>query len=48
MIASVLWPVTFAVCVYVGMFSYIAYQIYNIVKIVSLTRMCQKINEVNM
>ena len=37
-IASVLFPVTFAVCVYVGICSYIPYQIYNIVKIVSLTR----------
>lgn len=37
-IASVLWPVTFAACVYAGMFSYIPYQIYNIVKIVSLLR----------
>lgn len=37
-IASVLWPVTFAVCVYIGICSYIPYQIYNIVKIVSLTR----------
>ena len=37
-IASVLWPVTFAACVYAGMFSYIPYQIYNIVKIVSLSR----------
>lgn len=35
-IASVLWPVTFAVCIYVGVFLYIPYQIYNIVKIVSL------------
>ena len=37
-IASVLWPITFAVCVYVGIFSYIPYQIYNIVQIVNLTR----------
>lgn len=37
-IACVLWPITFGVCVYAGIFSYIPYQIYNIVKIVSLTR----------
>ena len=37
-IASLLWPLTFAACVYAGMLSYIPYQIYNIVKIVSLTR----------
>jgi len=36
--ASILWPITFAACVYVGIFSYIPYQIYNIVKIVSLAR----------
>ncbi|MDD5923502.1 MAG: hypothetical protein PUC88_01780 [Clostridia bacterium] len=37
-IASVLWPITFGTCVYAGVFSYIPYQIYNIVKIISLTR----------
>ena len=37
-IASVLWPITFGVCVYAGIFSYIPYQIYNIVKIISLIR----------
>ena len=37
-IASVLWPITFGVCVYAGIFSYIHYQIYNIVKIISLIR----------
>lgn len=37
-IASVLWPITFSVCVYAGIFSYIPYQIYNIVKIISLIR----------
>ncbi|MBQ4102649.1 MAG: hypothetical protein IJC85_07195 [Oscillospiraceae bacterium] len=37
-IASILWPITFAVCVYAGIFSYLPYQIYNIVKIVSLTQ----------
>ena len=35
-IASVLWPVTFAACIYAGVLSYIPYQIYNIIKIVSL------------
>ncbi|MEE0839570.1 MAG: hypothetical protein U0L72_03340, partial [Acutalibacteraceae bacterium] len=28
-IASVLWPLTFGICVYVGILSYIPYQIYN-------------------
>ena len=37
-IASVLWPLTFGICVYVGILSYLPYQIYNIVKIVKLTR----------
>ena len=37
-IASVLWPITFGACVYAGIFSYIPYQIYNIVKIISLIR----------
>lgn len=37
-IASVLWPITFGVCVYAGIFFYIPYQIYNIVKIISLIR----------
>ena len=37
-IASVLFPITFGACMYAGIFSYIPYQIYNIVKIVSLTR----------
>lgn len=37
-IASVLFPITFVACMYAGIFSYIPYQIYNIVKIVSLTR----------
>ena len=36
-IASVLWPLTFGICVYVGILSYIPYQIYNIVKIIKLT-----------
>lgn len=43
-IAAVLWPVTFAVCVFAGIFSYVPYQIYNIVKIVSLTREEQRKN----
>ena len=37
-IASVLWPLTFGICVYVGIFLYIPYQIYNIIKIIKLTR----------
>ncbi len=37
-VASVLWPITFAACIYAGIVSYIPYQIYNIVKIVSLTQ----------
>ncbi len=37
-IASVLWPITFGICVYVGILSYFPYQIYNIVKIIKLTR----------
>ena len=37
-VASVLWPITFAACVYVGMLSYIPYQIFNIVKVISMTK----------
>ena len=37
-VASVLWPITFAVCVYVGIFSYIPYQIFNIIKLVSMIK----------
>ena len=37
-IASVLFPITFVACMYAGIFSHIPYQIYNIVKIISLTR----------
>ena len=37
-IASVLFPITFGVCVYVGILSYIPYQIYNIVKIISMPK----------
>ncbi len=33
-VAALLWPITFFCVVYVGVFSYIPYQIYNIVKIV--------------
>ncbi|HZK21976.1 MAG TPA: hypothetical protein VFC76_06850 [Oscillospiraceae bacterium] len=33
-IASLLWPITFGCVVYIGFFSFIPYQIYNIVKIV--------------
>lgn len=37
-VASILWPVTLAVCVYAGVLSYIPYQIYNIIKIISSPR----------
>ena len=37
-VASVLWPITFAVCVYVGVLSYIPYQIFNIVKLISMVK----------
>ena len=37
-VASVLWPITFAACVYAGMFSYIPYQIFNIAKLISMTK----------
>ena len=37
-VASVLWPITFAACVYVSIFTYIPYQIFNIVKLISMTK----------
>ena len=37
-VASVLWPVTFAAYVYVGILSYIPYQIFNIAKLISITK----------
>ena len=37
-VAAVLWPITFAACVYAGMLSYIPYQIFNIVKLVSIVK----------
>ena len=37
-VASVLWPITFAACVYVGILSYIPYQIFNIAKLISMTK----------
>ena len=37
-IASILWPITFGICVYIGVLSYIPYQIYNIIKIIKLIR----------
>ena len=37
-VASILWPITFAACVYVGVLSYIPYQIFNIVKLISLVK----------
>ena len=33
-IAAILWPITFACAVYAGIFCYIPYQIYNIIKII--------------
>ena len=42
-VASVLWPITFAVCVYVGIFSYIPYQIFNIIKLVSMIKEEKKV-----
>jgi len=44
MIASVLWPVTFGVCICAGVFLYIPYEIYNIMKIISFARMKQQKN----
>ena len=37
-VASLLWPITFAVSVYAGMLSYIPYQIFNIVKLISAVK----------
>jgi hypothetical protein len=37
-VASVLWPITYMACVYVSILSYIPYQIYNIVKLISMTK----------
>ena len=42
-VASVLWAITFAACVYAGIFSYIPYQIFNIVKLLSMVKEEQKI-----
>ena len=42
-VASVLWPITFAVCVYVGILSYIPYQIFNIIKLVSMIKEEKKV-----
>lgn len=42
-VASVLWPITFAACVYAGIFSYIPYQIFNIVKLISMTKDQKKV-----
>lgn len=33
-IASILWPITLACCFYVGVFMYIPYGIYNIIKLI--------------
>ena len=37
-VASVLWPITYAACVYVGILSYIPYQIFNIVRLISIVK----------
>ena len=37
-VASVLWPITFVACVYAGILSYIPYQIFNIAKLISMTK----------
>ena len=37
-IAALLWPLTMAVCMYVGIFTYLPYQIYNVIKILSMIR----------
>ena len=37
-VASVLWPITFAACVYAGILSYVPYQIFNIVKLISMVK----------
>ena len=42
-VASALWPITFAACVYAGMLSYIPYQIFNIVKLVSILKEEKKV-----
>ncbi len=33
-VAAILWPITFACAIYAGVFMYIPYQIYNMVKII--------------
>ena len=42
-VASVLWPITFAACVCAGIFSYIPYQIFNIAKLISMTKEQKKV-----
>ena len=42
-VASVLWPITFAACVYAGILSYIPYQIFNIAKLISMTKEQKKV-----
>lgn len=43
-VAALLWPVTFICVVYAGIFTYIPYEIYNIVKIVKLNKTQQVSN----
>ena len=38
LVASILWPITLAICVYAGILSYIPYQIINVVKLISITK----------
>jgi uncharacterized membrane protein len=45
-IASVLWPITFAACVYVGIFTYIPYQIFNVVKLISMVKEEKQLKDV--
>ena len=37
-VAAILWPVTYACAIYVGVFSYIPYQIYNVIKIITKSK----------
>ena len=37
-VASVLWPITFTASVYAGLLSYIPYQVFNVIKLVSMVK----------
>ena len=41
-VSSVLWQITFAACVYAGILSYFPYQIFNIVRLISVVKQEQK------